>query len=68
MQKISQKSHLDQRKIDITRLILKIEDSIFTCKPNFYSRKNHILASRSKDPFLRLKYDIKKKNLLGEPF
>ena len=60
--------HLDKQKIDITRLILKIEDSNFTCKPNFYSRKNHILASRSKDHFLRLKYDIFKKNLMGAPF
>ena len=55
--------HLDKRKIDITRLILKIEDSNFTCKPNFNSRKNHILATRSKDHFLRLKYDIFKKIL-----
>ena len=60
--------HLDKRKIDITRLILKIQVSNFTCKPNSYSRKNHILASRSKDHFLRLKYDIFKKNLMGAPF
>ena len=53
--KIEISHHLDKRKIDITRLILKIEDSNFTCKPNFNSRKNHILATRSKDPFLRLK-------------
>ena len=55
--------HLDKQKIDITRLILKIQDSNFTCKPNFYSRKNHILASRSKDHFLRLKHDIFKKKI-----
>ena len=59
--------HLDIQKIDITRLILKIQDSNFTCKPNFYSRKYHILASRSKDHFLRLKYDIFEKILLGAP-
>ena len=42
MQKISKNSqnlnrisgfHLDKREIDITRLILKILDSNFTCKP-----------------------------------
>ena len=41
--------HLDEQKI--AHLILKIQSSNFTCKPNFYSRKN-ILASRSKDHFL----------------
>ena len=59
--------HLDKREMDITRLILKIHDSNFTCKPNSYSRKNPILASRSKDHFLRLKYDIFMKILLGAP-
>ena len=39
-----------------------------SCNPNFNSRKNHILATRSKDHFLRLKYDIFKKNLMGAPF
>ena len=65
--KIDISHHLDKRKIDITRLILKIQDSNFTCKPNFYSRKNHILASRSKDHFLRQKYDIFKKKILWVP-
>ena len=63
--KIEISHHLDKQKIDITHLILKIQDSDFTCKPNLYSKKNHILASRLKDAFLRLKCDIFKKNLLG---
>ena len=50
--KIEISHHLDKRKIDITRLILKIQDLNFTCKPNSYNRKIHILASRSKDHFL----------------
>ena len=29
--------HLGKQKIDITRLIFKIQDSNFTCKRNFYS-------------------------------
>ena len=81
MQKISQKSqnlskisgfqknfkiaishHLDKQKIYITRLILKIQDSNCT---NFYRRKNHILASRSKDHFLRLKYIFLSPNSLN---
>ena len=65
--KIEISHHFNKRKIDITHLILKIEDSNFTCKPNFDSRKNHILATRSKDHFLRLKYDIFKNNLLSSP-
>ena len=44
--------HLGKRKIDITRLILKIQDSNFTCKHDFYRRKNPIMASRSKEHFL----------------
>ena len=59
--------HLDKRKMDITRLILKIQYSNFTCKPNFYSRKYHILASRSKDHFLKLKYDIFEEKNSGCP-
>ena len=43
--------HLNKQKIGITRLILKIQDSNFTCKPNFQSRTNHILTSMSKDHF-----------------
>ena len=50
--------HLDKQKIYITQLIMKIEDSNFICKPNFKSRKNHILVTRLKDHFLRLKCDI----------
>ena len=45
----------------------KIQDSNFICKPDFYSRKHHILASRSKDLFLRLKYDIFEKIHLDAP-
>ena len=66
--KIEISHHLDKRKIGITRLILKIENSNFTCKPNFDSRKNHILATRSKDQFLRLKYDIFLKKSYGCTF
>ena len=45
--------HLDKRKIAITRLILKIQDTNLTCKSNFYSRKkNPIFGSRWKDSFL----------------
>ena len=40
-----------QTKIGVTRLILKIQDSNFACKPNFHSRTNHILTSMSKDHF-----------------
>ena len=43
--KIEISHHLDKWKMDITRLILKIQDSNFTSKPNFYSRKYIILAS-----------------------
>ena len=34
--KIEISHHLDKRKNDITRLILKIPGSNFICKPNFY--------------------------------
>ena len=54
-----------KRKIYITRLILKIQDSNFTCKPNFYSRKNHILALRSKDHFFNIKLWYFQKNSSG---
>ena len=33
---------LDKQKINITRLILKIQDSNFTYKPNFHSRKKSL--------------------------
>ena len=36
--KIEITHHIDKRKIDISRLILKIEDSNFTCMPNLNSR------------------------------
>ena len=62
--KIKISHHLDKQKMDKTRLILKIQDSKFTSKPNFYSRKNYFLASRSRDHFFRLKYDIFKKKIL----
>ena len=68
--KIEISHHLDKRKIDITRFILKTENSNFTSKPNFDSRKNHILAIRSKNHFYRQKYDIKKSygcTFLGVP-
>ena len=61
--------HLDELKIDITRLILKIHDSNFTCKSDFYKRKSHILASRSKDHFLiDLNRKFSKKIFCGHPF
>ena len=37
---------LTSAKIAITRLILKIQSSNFTCKPNFYSRKKLCLATQ----------------------
>ena len=40
--------HLDKQKMDITRLILKIQDSNLTCKPDFDSRTNYL----SQDHFL----------------
>ena len=43
---------LDKQKEYITQLILKKQDSNLTCKSDFYSRKNYILATRSKDQFL----------------
>ena len=43
--------HLDKRKIYVTCLILKIQDSNFTCKANFHSRTNYILTLMSKDHF-----------------
>ena len=60
--------HLGKQKIDITRLILKKEESNCTCKPNSNSRKNHIFATRSKDSFLRLNYDIFEKKSYGCTF
>ena len=60
--------HLDKQKIGITRLILKIQDSNFKCKPNFHSRTNHIFTSMSKDHFFRLKYDIFKNILWVDLF
>ena len=57
--------HLDKQKIDITCMILKIHDLNFTCKPNFYSRKHHILASRLNDHFFIDKNMIFQINLLG---
>ena len=49
--KISQNSHnIDKQKIDITRLILKIQDSNFTCKPNVHSRKKSYSGIKVEGP------------------
>ena len=50
--KIEISHHLDKRKIDITRLILKIEDSNFTCKPIFLVEKIIFWHQDQKTTFL----------------
>ena len=63
MQKISQKfqkisgfQNFAKLRFCITmtkkKLILKMQGSNFTRKPNFSGRKNHILASRPKEHFV----------------
>ena len=46
--KIEISHHLEKRKMDITRLILKIQDSNFICKPI------STMTSKSKDHLLDL--------------
>ena len=53
--KIEISHHLDKQKIDITRLILKIEDSNFTCKPNFNSRKKSYIGNKVERPLFETK-------------
>ena len=60
-------TNLTKWKIGVTRFILKIQDSNFTCKPNFHRRTNHIVTSMSKDHFF-IDWDMifsKKKTLDG---
>ena len=48
--------HNDKRKMAITRLILKIQDWNFVCRPNFNSRTNHVLQLRLSDQLSKFSF------------